>query len=154
MLNVGDLAPLDIMVKDQDGKPVSLKSLSGKKVVLYFYPKDDTPGCTKEACSFRDEQADLKAAGIQVIGVSGDDEKKHEKFISKYNLNFPLWADVNNELSSAFGAYGEKSLYGRKYMGIFRSTFIIGETGKILKTYPKVKPEDHAKEILEDLKTL
>ncbi|NUQ80995.1 MAG: thioredoxin-dependent thiol peroxidase [Bacteroidetes bacterium] len=154
MLTAGSKAPLTIRVKDQDGKTVSLADYKGKTVVLYFYPKDDTPGCTKEACAFRDDQADLKAAGVQVIGVSGDDEKSHVKFIGKFNLNFPLWADVNNELSSAFGAWGEKSMYGRKYMGIHRVTFIIGPDGTILKAYPKVKPETHSQEILADLKSL
>jgi len=154
MLKAGDLAPLEIQVKDQNGNPVSLGGLKGKKAVVYFYPKDDTPGCTKEACSFRDENEALREAGIQVIGVSGDDEKSHQKFISKFSLNFPLWADTANELSSAFGAYGEKSMYGRKYMGIHRATFLLDENGKIMKAYPKVKPENHALEILNDLKTL
>lgn len=154
MLEAGKKAPLSIKVKDQDGNSVSLKDLKGKRVILYFYPKDDTPGCTKEACNFRDENAVFTKMGYSIIGVSGDTETKHQKFISKYQLNFPLWADVENELSTAFGAYGEKSLYGRKYMGIIRSTFVIGEDGKILKAYPKVKAEAHAAELLNDLKNL
>ncbi len=154
MLEAGDKAPLAIKVKDQDGNTVSLKDLKGKRVILYFYPKDDTPGCTKEACNFRDEMDVYKEMGYTIIGVSGDTEAKHQKFIKKYELNFPLWADTENELSTAFGAYGEKSMYGRAYMGINRSTFIIGEDGKILKAYPKVKAESHSEEILADLKSL
>lgn len=154
MITVGALAPLDIKVTNQDGKSVSLGELKGQKVVIFFYPKDNTPGCTKEACSFRDESEKFKKKNIAVIGISADSEKSHQKFINKYDLNFPLWADENKEISTAFGVYGEKSLYGIKYMGITRSTFILDENGKIIKIYPKVKPVGHAIEVLKDLETL
>jgi peroxiredoxin Q/BCP len=122
--------------------------------VLYFYPKDDTSGCTKEACSFRDEHSKLQKAGAVVLGVSPDDEKKHTRFIAKYELPFTLLCDTEHVLAEKYGAWGEKSLYGKKYMGIIRSTFLIGPDGKVAKVWPKVKAEGHGAEVLAALKTL
>lgn len=146
-LKAGDKAP-DFAVPDANGKTVSLKDLRGKKVVLYFYPKDDTPGCTKEACAFRDSFAKFKRRGIEVLGVSLDSEKSHQKFVQKYDLPFGLLADTEKKLSEAYGTYGEKKFMGRKYMGNHRMTFLIDEKGKIKKIFDKVKPEEHAEEVL------
>ena len=147
MLNEGDIAP-DFTAKDQNGNDVKLADLRGSRVVLYFYPKDDTPGCTKEACSFRDANDVYAEKGIKVFGVSNDDEKKHLKFISKYELTFPLLADTDKTLVNAYGVYGEKSMYGKKYMGINRMTFLIDEDGKIKKIFTKVNVSEHADEVL------
>lgn len=147
-LKEGDKAP-DFGVPDQEGNEVRLKDLRGKKVVLYFYPKDDTPGCTKEACSFRDSFAKFKRRGIEVLGVSLDSEKSHQKFINKYSLPFRLLADTERKISESYGTYGEKKFMGRTYMGNNRMTFLIDEKGKIQKIFSKVKPEDHADEVLE-----
>ena len=144
----GDKAP-DFAVPDTKGKTVRLKDLRGKKVVLYFYPKDDTPGCTKEACSFRDSFATFKRRGIEVLGVSLDNERSHQKFTQKYSLPFRLLADTDRAVSEAYGTYGEKKFMGRTYMGNNRMTFLIDEKGKIKKIFSKVKPEDHAKEVLQ-----
>lgn len=149
--NVGDRAP-DFQLQDQSGSTVSLSKLAGKHVVLYFYPKDDTPGCTKEACSFRDEYSALQAAGAVVLGVSTDDVKSHDKFARKYSLPFPLLADTGHQVAEAYGVWGEKSLYGRKFMGVTRATFLIGPEGKVSHVWPKVKPENHAQEVLTALK--
>jgi len=146
-LKEGDKAP-DFAVTDGEGKSVRLKDLRGKKFVLYFYPKDDTPGCTKEACSFRDSFAKFKRRGIEVFGVSLDSEKSHQKFVQKYDLPFRLLADTERKLSESFGTYGEKKFMGRTYMGNHRMTFLIDEKGKIKKIFEKVKPEDHAEEVL------
>jgi len=146
-LKEGDKAP-DFAVTDQSGNPVRLKDLRGKKVVLYFYPKDDTPGCTKEACSFRDSFAQFKKRGIEVFGVSLDSEKSHQKFIDKFSMPFRLLADTDRKLSECFGTYGEKKFMGRTYMGNHRMTFLIDEKGKIKKIFSKVKPEEHAEEVL------
>ena len=146
-LKEGDKAP-EFAVPDQEGKIVRSKDLRGKKTVLYFYPKDDTPGCTKEACSFRDSFAKFKRRGIEVFGVSLDSEKSHQKFINKFSLPFRLLADTDRKLSEAFGTYGEKKFMGRTYMGNNRMTFLIDEKGKIKKIFSKVKPEDHADEVL------
>jgi peroxiredoxin Q/BCP len=146
-LKEGDKAP-DFAVPDQEGNVVRSKDLRGKKVVLYFYPKDDTPGCTKEACSFRDSFAKFKRRGIEVFGVSLDSEKSHQKFINKFSLPFRLLADTDRKLSESFGTYGEKKFMGRTYMGNNRMTFLIDEKGKIKKIFSKVKPEDHADEVL------
>lgn len=154
MLESGEKAPLSIKVKDQDGKTVSLSDYKGKGVILYFYPKDMTPGCTTEACNFRDANEEFKKLGYDIIGVSADSDSSHQKFIDKHQLNFILWSDTENKLSSAFGAYGEKSMYGRKYMGIIRSTFVIDRDGKILLAYPKVKVNTHADDLLDDLKKM
>ncbi len=148
LLEPGDKAP-DFETTDQDGKPVSLKDFKGKKVVLYFYPKDDTPGCTKEACAFRDGFADYRKRGIEVLGVSADDEKSHKKFAKKFNLPFRLLADTERKIVKDYGAFGEKSLYGRLFKGIYRITYLIDEKGKIAAVWPKVKPDEHAHQILE-----
>jgi len=146
-LKEGDKAP-DFAVTDGAGQTVRLKDLRGNKFVLYFYPKDDTPGCTKEACSFRDSFSKFKRRGIEVFGVSLDSEKSHQKFTQKYDLPFRLLADTERKLSESFGTYGEKKFMGRKYMGNHRMTFLIDEKGKIKKIFEKVKPEDHAEEVL------
>lgn len=147
MLKEGDQAP-DFTIKDQDGNDVKLADFKGQKVVLYFYPKDDTPGCTKEACSFRDADDVYKEKGINVFGVSTDNEKSHQKFISKFNLPFSLLADTDKNLVNAYGVWGEKSMYGKKYMGINRTTFLIDEEGKIKKIFNKVNVSEHADEVL------
>ena len=133
---------------DANGNPVSLKDLRGQKVVLYFYPKDDTPGCTKEACSFRDAFSKFKKRDITILGVSPDSEKSHQKFATKYKLPFTLLVDADHSIANAYGVYGEKKFMGRTYMGIHRTTFLIDEKGKIKKVFEKVKPEDHADEVL------
>jgi peroxiredoxin Q/BCP len=147
MLNEGDTAP-DFTVKDQNGNDVKLADLRGSRVVLYFYPKDDTPGCTKEACSFRDADDVYAQKGIKVFGVSNDDEQSHRKFISKFNLPFTLLADTDKKLVNDYGVYGEKNMYGKKYMGINRTTFLIDEQGKIKKIFKKVNVSEHADEVL------
>jgi len=146
-LKEGDKAP-DFTVRDGEGQTVRLKDLRGKKVVLYFYPKDDTPGCTKEACSFRDSFAKFKKRDIEVLGVSFDSEAKHKKFAQKFDLPFRLLADTDRSIAESFGTYGEKKFMGRTYMGIHRMTFLIDEKGKIKKIFNKVKPEEHAEEVL------
>ena len=147
-LKEGDKAP-DFAVSDSQGNRVRLKDLRGKKVVLFFYPKDDTPGCTKEACSFRDSFAQFKKRKIEVLGVSLDSEKSHQKFIKKFDLPFRLLADTERAISEGYGTYGEKKFMGRTYMGNHRMTFLIDEKGKIKKIFGKVKPEEHAAEVLE-----
>jgi peroxiredoxin Q/BCP len=147
MLEEGKKAPA-FSLPNQLGEPVKLSDFAGSWVVVYFYPKDDTPGCTKEACSFRDEHVKLKKAGAVVLGISPDNEKRHAKFIEKYELPFTLLADPEHVVAEKFGAWGEKSLYGRKYMGIMRCTFLIGPDGKVKKVWPKVKPEGHGAEVL------
>jgi peroxiredoxin Q/BCP len=149
MLKEGTVAP-DFTVKDENGETVRLKDLRGHKVVLYFYPKDDTPGCTKEACSFRDAFAEYKKRKIKVLGVSLDSEAKHKKFIAKYKLPFTLLADTDHTVSDAYGVYGQKKFMGRSYMGLNRMTFLIDENGKIKKVFEKVKPEEHAQEVLDE----
>jgi peroxiredoxin Q/BCP len=148
MLKEGSIAP-NITANDANGATVQLKDLRGQKVVLYFYPKDDTPGCTKEACSFRDAFADFKKRGIEVLGVSVDSEASHKKFTAKYKLPFTLLADPDHSIADAYGVYGEKKFMGRTYMGVKRMTFLIDEKGKIKKVFEKVKPEEHAREVLE-----
>jgi peroxiredoxin Q/BCP len=147
MLKEGDKAP-DFSAKDQDGNDVSLTDLKGQRVVLYFYPKDDTPGCTKEACSFRDSDDVYKEKNIRVLGVSTDSEKSHQKFISKFNLPFTLLADTDKKIVEDYGVWGEKSMYGRKYMGTNRKTFLIDEQGNIKKVFDKVNVSEHADEVL------
>lgn len=149
MLKVGDKAP-DFLLNDQDGKAHSLKDYSGKKLVIYFYPKDQTPGCIKEACNFRDNIDAFTSNGIAVLGVSIDSEKSHQNFIAKQDLNFPLLADVEKKMVSDYGVWGEKSMYGRKFMGTFRKTFLVNEEGKIDKIYDKVKVATHAEDIIND----
>jgi peroxiredoxin Q/BCP len=153
MLAVGDKAP-PFTLNDADGNKVKLSDFKGKKVVLYFYPKDLTPGCTVEACAFRDDVGPLKKLGAVVLGVSADSEKTHGKFRAKHSLNFPLLADVNHEVSEQYGAWQEKSMYGRKYWGIARITYIIDEKGKVAKAYEKVKPAGHSEEVIAAIKAL
>jgi peroxiredoxin Q/BCP len=148
MLQPGTKAP-DFTVKDQDGNPVSLHDFKGKKVALYFYPKDNTPTCTEQACNLRDNMAKLRKKGVTVLGVSTDSERKHQNFIKKYSLPFPLLADTDHKLVDAYGVWGEKTLFGRKYMGIFRVTFLIDEKGKIAHVISKVDADDHAAQILQ-----
>lgn len=150
MLKAGDKAPAFSLAADGGGK-VSLKDLKGKKVVLYFYPKDDTSGCTTEACEFRDSWSAVKAAGAVVLGVSPDSAASHDKFKAKYKLPFTLLADPDHSVADAFGAWGDKSMYGRKYKGVLRSTFIIDGNGRIATVFPKVKPKGHAAEVLAAL---
>ena len=147
-LNVGDIAP-DFAVNDQSGRQVKLSDFKGKKVVLYFYPKDNTPGCTAEACNLRDNYQALMKAGYVVLGVSKDDEKSHQKFIDKFELPFPLLADTEKDIHEKYGTWVEKSMYGRKYMGSARVTFLIDENGKIEEIIEKVKTKDHTAQILK-----
>jgi thioredoxin-dependent peroxiredoxin len=147
MLQPGEKVP-DIVVNDQDGKPVNLRELKGKKVVLYFYPKDQTPGCTAEACNLRDNYKVLLKQGYEVFGVSTDSEKSHQKFIAKEKLPFRLLADVDRKLHDAFGTWVEKSMYGRKYMGTARVTYVINENGVIGELIQKVDTKNHAAQIL------
>ena len=149
-LKVGQKAP-DFTVLNDKGETVKLSDLKGKKVVLYFYPKDDTPGCTTEACAFRDGIDEIKKKGATVIGVSTDSVESHQKFKKKFDLNFPLLADTDKKLVEAYGTWKEKSMYGRKYMGIERTTFVIDEQGKISHIFPKVKVSEHYDEVLEAL---
>jgi len=150
MLKEGDKAP-DFKAAASNGKTVSLKDFKGKVLVLYFYPKDDTPGCTVEACGFRDAYKSFGKAGAAVVGVSPDSLKAHEKFITKYSLPFLLLADEEKEICKAYKVWVKKSMYGREYMGVQRATFIISSAGKILKIYPKVTPKEHEAEILDFL---
>ncbi len=150
MLKEGDKAP-DFELKDQNGKLHKLGDYRGKTVVLYFYPKDDTPGCTKEACSIRDGWKKLQKAGLVILGVSADSVESHSKFAAKYNLPFPLLADVERKTIQAYGAWGEKNLYGKIMQGIFRTTFIIGKSGAIEKVIGKVDTANHADQIMSTL---
>ena len=152
MLEEGAKAPA-FSVKDQHGETVSLSDFKGKHVVLYFYPKDDTPGCTKEACAFRDDHARIKKAGAVVLGVSPQGEASHKKFTDKFSLPFQLLVDEDHALAEKFGAWGERSLYGRKFMGVLRSTFLIGPDGKIAKVWPKVKVDGHSADVLAALRS-
>ena len=153
MIKEGKAAP-DFTLPSSDGGEVSLKGLKGKTVVLYFYPKDDTPGCTKEACAFRDTQAKIKKSGAVVYGVSPDSVASHEKFRAKYKLNFPLLADTDKAVAKKFGAFGEKVLYGKKVTGMIRSTFIIDGDGVVRKVFPRVRVDGHAEAVLEALSAL
>jgi|SRR5574344_2263554 peroxiredoxin Q/BCP len=149
MMNIGDKAP-EILGKNQNGEDIHLSEYKGKKLVLYFYPKDNTSGCTTEACNLRDNYTELRREGYEVIGVSVDDEKSHQKFITKNELPFPLIADTDKSLVEAFGVWGEKKLYGRSYMGTLRTTFIINGEGIIEKiiTPKDIKVKEHAQQIL------
>ena len=147
MLKEGDTAP-DFETRDAEGNTVRLSDLRGRKVVLYFYPKDDTPGCTKEACSFRDGFAEFQRRGIEVLGVSTDDEQSHRKFAEKYSLPFTLLADTDHRVADLYGVYGEKQFMGRKYMGVARQTFLIDEEGRLRKVFDTVKVDEHADEVL------
>ena len=148
-MNIGDKAP-EILGKDENGKEIRLSDFAGKKLVLYFYPKDMTSGCTAQACSLRDNYSELRKQGYEILGVSTQDEKSHQKFIEKNQLPFHLIADTEMALSEQFGTWGEKSMYGRKYMGMFRTTFIINEEGIIERIMlPKeIKTKEHAKQVL------
>jgi len=139
---------------DQNGKTHQLSDYTGKWVIIYFYPKDMTPGCTVEACSFRDNEARLTAAGAVVLGVSADSVKQHAKFVEKKSLNFPLLADETKDMCKAYQSYGKKKFLGRTYDGIMRNTFLVDPKGKIVKVYEAVKPATHVEEILEDLKAI
>jgi peroxiredoxin Q/BCP len=150
-LSEGQKAP-DFSANDQNGKSVSLSDLAGKNIILYFYPKDDTPGCTAEACSFRDNYESLLAEGFEVLGVSTDDEKSHLKFISKHNLPFSLIADTEKKIVEAYGVWVEKNMYGKKYMGVSRKTFIIDKNGMIRKIIDKVDTKNSSAQVLEVLK--
>jgi peroxiredoxin Q/BCP len=139
---------------DQSGTPVSLSDYAGKWLVVYFYPKDDTPGCTTEACSFRDEYDYLQEQGLNVVGISKDSVKSHAKFAEKYKLSFPILADEDHEVIEAYGAWGPKKFMGREYVGISRMSFLINPSGEIAKEYPKVTPKEHVGEILKDFASL
>lgn len=152
-IDVGAAAP-DFSQPDQSGKTHSLKDYRGKWVVLYFYPKDDTPGCTTEACQFRDGQARFNQAGAAVLGVSPDDEKSHRKFADKFKLDFPLLADPDKTMICAFGAWREKSMYGRKYMGVERTTYLIDPKGKVAHVWNKVSVTNHDADVLAKIKEL
>ncbi len=153
MLEINQKAPLDIQVFAQDGSKVSLRDFLGKPVVLYFYPKDNTPGCTKEACNFRDFNTQLQDLGVQVIGVSADSVESHTKFTAQHNLNFPLWSDPEKNLLKAFGALSEKSLFGKTFLGIVRSTFALDENGIVVQVWPKVTVANHTQEVVEFFKS-
>lgn len=148
-LKIGDKIP-EILGKNQDGKEIKASGFIGKKLAIYFYPKDNTPGCTAEACSLRDGYAELQKAGYAILGVSVDDEKSHQKFIAKQQLPFDLIADTDKKLVEAFGVWGEKNMYGRKYMGTFRTTFLVDENGTITHVFsPKeINTKTHAVQIL------
>lgn len=153
LITVGAHAP-QFELKDQNGNTHSLRAQKGKWVLLYFYPKDDTPGCTKEACMLRDNFPSFQKLNITVFGVSADDEKSHKKFEEKYSLPFTLLSDKDHAVAEAYGAWGRKKFMGREYDGVHRVSFLIDEIGKIVKVYDKVKPETHAEEVLLDLKEL
>jgi thioredoxin-dependent peroxiredoxin len=147
LLEVGTEAP-QFKARNQDGKTVALSDFIGKKVLLYFYPKDHTAGCTKEACAFRDHWGALQQLNVEILGVSIDDEQSHKSFAQRYDLPFTLLADPDKSLVQAYGVWGEKRLYGKKYLGTHRVTYLIDESGRIAAVFPKVKPEQHAAEIL------
>lgn len=152
-LKPGDSAP-NFSLPTSDGDVVSLSDLRGKWVVLYFYPRDNTPGCIKEACGFRDAYSEFQSRDVVVLGVSMDDAKSHTKFSTKYNLPFPLLSDDGGQVATAYESYGLKKFMGKEFMGIIRRTFVIDPSGNIAKIYPKVKPEPHAAELLTDLENL
>lgn len=141
----------DFELPDETGTPRRLSDYRGKPVVLYFYPKDDTPGCTKEACSFRDDYSEYEKAGVVILGISPDSPKSHAKFKEKYNLPFTLLADENHQVCELYGAWGRKKFMGREYDGVLRTTYLIGPDGTILKVFPDVKPEGHSQEVLAAL---
>jgi thioredoxin-dependent peroxiredoxin len=153
MIESGSKAP-DFELSDQDGNKVSLKSKRGKNIILYFYPKDDTPGCTKEACNFRDELPDFQNLNAEVLGISADTVDSHKKFAQKYRLNFPLLSDSDKKVVNEYGVWREKNMYGKKIMGIERTTFIIDREGVIRKIFRKVKVDNHNQEVMEALTEL
>lgn len=152
-LNAGDAAP-NFTIKTDGGGTLSLSDLKGKKVILYFYPKDDTPGCTKQACAFRDTLPDFAKLNAHVIGISKDTPQKHDKFKEKHDLNFPLGSDEDGALCDAYGVWKEKSMYGKTFMGIERTTFLIDENGKIAHIWNKVKVKDHIEDVKNTLESL
>ena len=149
-LNAGDTAP-DFTLPDQDGKPVSLKDFAGGPLVVYFYPRDDTPGCTKEACQFNDNLRAFNQAGVKVVGISADPAAKHQRFREKYGLKITLLTDADHAVGEAFGAWGEKTMYGKKTIGVIRSTFLIGADGTITRPWYHVKADGHAAKVLEEI---
>lgn len=149
-LKPGDIAP-GINSSDQNGNPLNLADFKGSKVIVYFYPKDDTPGCTAEACSLRDGYSDLLNKGFKIIGISADNSKSHKKFSDKYHLPFPLVPDTDKEIIKAYGVWGKKKFMGREFDGIIRTTFIIGEDGKIIKVIDDVKTKNHSEQILSEM---
>lgn len=149
-LNIGDMAP-DFTLDDDAGQQVTLSALRGQKVVIYFYPKDDTPGCTTQACGFRDNYDTIMNAGAIVLGISPDDVKSHAKFKQKFNLPFPLLADVDHAVCEAYGVWGEKSMYGKKYMGVTRSHVVVGPDGRLVDVQIKVGPEDSVQRALTQI---
>ncbi len=151
VLAINTMAP-DFKLKDQDGKEHSLSDYLGKPVVLYFYPKDDTPGCTVEACSFRDGFSEYQKAGVVILGVSPDDQKSHSRFRQKYNLPFTLLADDEHKVCELYGVWGPKKMMGRSFQGVNRTTYLIGRDGKIIKVFENVKPDGHSAEVLAELK--
>jgi peroxiredoxin Q/BCP len=153
MIKEGRKAP-DFRLASSEGGELSLSDLRGKTVVLYFYPKDDTPGCTREACGFRDGQAAIKKRGALVLGVSGDSLLSHQKFKTKYKLNFPLLADTDRAVAKKYGAFGEKLMYGKKVQGMIRSTFVIDGEGVVRKVFPRVRVDGHQEQVLEALSAL
>lgn len=153
MLKIGDIAP-DFNEQDQNGNTITLSSKKGKWVVLYFYPKDMTPGCTTEACNFQEHLPDISALNAEIIGVSKDSISKHKKFADKYNLNFTLVSDINGKICDAYGVWKEKSLYGKSFMGIVRTTYIIDSQGVVRKIFPKVQVKEHHLEIQQSLQEL
>jgi peroxiredoxin Q/BCP len=153
LIRPGNHAP-DFTLASDEGQTVRLAALKGRPVVLYFYPKDDTPGCTKEACSFRDAWADVQDGGAAVFGVSPDSVTSHQRFRAKYRLPFPLLSDPDHAVAASYGAWGEKSMYGKKYQGILRTTFLIDGTGTVRRVFEKVKPEGHAEEVLAAIREL
>ena len=150
MLQEGISAP-DFTLPADGGGEVTLSEYRGKKVVLYFYPKDDTPGCTTEACNFRDDYSDVLAAGAVILGVSPDTVTSHDKFKSKYELPYPLLSDPDHQVAELYGAWGEKKLFGRTYMGLIRSTFVINEAGTLIRIFLKVRPKNHSQQVLQVL---
>ena len=150
-LKEGDIAP-EFSANTNDGGKISLADFKGQNVILYFYPKDDTPGCTKEACAFRDNFSEFKKRGAIILGVSTDTVKSHDRFVEKFKLPFMLLADEDKKIVEAYGVWGEKSFLGKKYLGIYRVTFLIGPDGRIKKIWPEVKPDEHAAEVLAALK--
>jgi peroxiredoxin Q/BCP len=149
-LTPGDKAPR-FTLPDQDGKKISLKDFAGQRVVVYFYPKDDTPGCTKEACQFNDNLRAFTRAKVPVLGISADTAQKHRAFRSKYGLKFPLLTDADHKVGEAYGAWGEKTLYGKKTVGVIRSTFLIGADGKVVRPWYQVRADGHADKVLAEL---
>ena len=150
VLEVGQKAP-EFSLVDNEGQAHRLSDYQGQTIVVYFYPKDDTPGCTKEACSFRDSYEDYRKAGVEIIGISPDSEKSHSKFKKKHDLRFVLLSDPEHQVCEAFGVWGLKKMYGREYEGVFRTTFIIGPDGTIKRVFENVKPSDHSEEVLAEV---